>query len=218
VKLRHPGILPGLLLASCLVAVAGHAAGIKTTLTGADDLPLADAVIYAVPLNATVPFPLPRKAEIDQRNKMFVPAVTVVQTGAAVAFPNSDNIRHQVYSFSPAKVFNIKLYSGRPSEPVVFDKPGVVVLGCNIHDRMLAWVVVVDTPWFSRTDATGVAELGNLPAGDYELHFWHPGLQVEGPSRTLRLGAGDLSELKVKLDAAGTLEAGHAAHGGGTTP
>jgi plastocyanin len=205
-------------LASVLITATSHAAGIKATLTGSDDLPLADAVIYAVPLNATSPLPLPRGAEIDQRNKMFLPAVSVVQAGAAVAFPNSDNIRHQVYSFSPAKVFNIKLYSGRPSEPVVFDKPGVVVLGCNIHDKMVAWVLVVDTQWFSRTDAKGMAEITGLPAGDYELRLWHPGLQAEAPVKKLHLGASDVSEQVHKLDAIGIPQAGHAAHGGGTAP
>lgn len=205
-------------LVTVLVAATSHAGTIRATLTGADDLPLADAVIYAVPHGGTTSLSAPRSAEIDQRNKMFLPAVTVVQTGAAVAFPNSDNIRHQVYSFSPAKVFNIKLYSGRPSEPVVFDKPGVVVLGCNIHDRMLAWVVVVDTQWFSRTDAKGVAEISGLPAGDYELHFWHPGLQGEFPGRQLRLGAAEVSEQPVRLEAVAIPQAGHASHGGGVAP
>jgi plastocyanin len=205
-------------LAAVLIAATGHASSIKATLTGNDDLPLADAVIYATPLNSTATLPAPRSAEIDQRNKMFFPAVSVVQTGAAVAFPNSDNIRHQVYSFSPAKVFNIKLYSGRPSEPVVFDKPGVVVLGCNIHDKMVAWVVVVDTQWFSRTDANGIAEISGLPAGDYELHYWHPGMQGDSPVQKLRLGAAETSEQTLKLEATGIPQGGHAAHGGGAVP
>lgn len=206
------------LLAAALLATTSHAATIKATLKGADDLPLADAVIYVVKKGDPTPLPPPRSAEIDQRNKTFLPAVTVVQTGAAIAFPNSDNIRHQVYSFSPAKVFNIKLYSGRPSEPVVFDKPGVVVLGCNIHDKMLAWVLVVDTQWFSRTDAEGIAEISGLPAGDYELRFWHPGLQGDYPVRALRLGVADTSDQTAKLEALGIAQPAHASHGGGTAP
>ncbi len=204
------------LLVSVLFFATGQAASIRATVTGADDQPLADAVIYAVPLNPSTPLPAPRNAEIDQRNKMFLPTVSVVQTGAAIAFPNSDNIRHQVYSFSPAKVFNIKLYSGRPSEPVVFDKPGVVVLGCNIHDKMLAWVVVVDTQWFARTDAKGAAEIDGLPAGEYDLRFWHPGVQGEIPGRQLRLDASDVNVQALKLAADAIPQAGHASHGAGT--
>ena len=109
-----------------------------------------DAVVYAVPEGR--PFPLPRKtAVMDQKNRMFIPHVLAVQTGTAVRFPNSDDIRHHVYSFSPAKPFQLPLYKGTPANPVVFDAPGVVTLGCNIHDQMSAFIVVVDTPYFERT-------------------------------------------------------------------
>ena len=191
---------------------------ISVTITGADGMPLQDAAVYAVPVNGATDLRAPRKAEIDQRNKTFVPAVSVIQTGAAVSFPNSDNIRHQVYSFSPAKVFNIKLYSGRPAEPVVFDKPGIVVLGCNIHDRMAAWVVVVETPWFASTDARGTATLDGLPGGDYVLHYWHPGLQGEPLTRAVQLGPEAQHEETLQIDAAGLPQAGHGGHGGLISP
>ncbi len=84
-----------------------------------------------------------------------MPRVTVVRTGTAVTFPNSDHIRHQVYSFSHAKIFTLKLYAGSPQHAVVFDQPGLVVLGCNIHDRMVAFVGVVDSPYFAKTDGFG---------------------------------------------------------------
>ena len=112
-------------------------------------------------------------ALIDQVGREFVPLVSVVQTGALVSFPNKDNIRHQVYSFSPAKTFELRLYSGTQASPVVFDKPGLVTLGCNIHDNMIAYALVVDSPWFAKTDAAGKALLDGLPAGDYEIHAWH---------------------------------------------
>jgi len=99
--------------------------------------------------------------------------VNVVQTGTSVSFPNSDNIRHSVYSFSAPKIFTLKLYAGRSAEPVVFDKPGLIVLGCNIHDIMIAWLLVVDTPYFAHTDAGGMAILAKLPPGDYTLRTWH---------------------------------------------
>ena len=89
-------------------------------------------------------------------------------------FPNRDKVRHHVYSFSPIKAFELKLYAGTPSNPVVFDKPGIAVLGCNIHDSMVAWVVVVETPYYGQTAATGKLRLDNVPPGNYRLRTWHP--------------------------------------------
>jgi plastocyanin len=97
--------------------------------------------------------------EISQENKQFVPAVRVVTVGTLVRFPNRDSVRHHVYSFSPTKKFEIKLYAGTPAAPVLFDQPGVAVLGCNIHDQMVGWVVVLDTPYFAQTNAQGQALL-----------------------------------------------------------
>jgi hypothetical protein len=97
-----------------------------------------------------------------------------VQTGTAVSFPNFDTVRHHVYSISPIKVLDIKLYSGTPTKPEVFDKPGVAALGCNIHDRMSAHIVVVDTPIFARTDGKGQASF-DLPPGEHVVKAWHAG-------------------------------------------
>jgi plastocyanin len=118
------------------------------------------------------------KAEMAQRDRQFQPALLIVQTGTAVSFPNFDVVRHHVYSFSPIKVIDVKLYSGTPSEPIVFDKAGVATLGCNIHDRMSAHVVVVDTPLFAITDATGSVKF-ELPAGEHRLKVWHAGMKTQ---------------------------------------
>jgi hypothetical protein len=110
-----------------------------------------------------------------------------------------------VYSFSPAKTFNLKLYSGVPSSPVVFDKPGEIVLGCNIHDKMSAFVLVVDTPHFASSGADGVARLRDLPPGDYEVSAWRP----EGGTSTKPVPAharGEAVQVRVALPAAGTGE------------
>lgn len=114
-------------------------------------------------------------ADMAQRNKAFEPTLLVVQTGTAVRFPNFDTVRHHVYSFSKARTFEIKLYTGTPSQPVVFDKPGTATLGCNIHDGMLAFVHVVDTPHFGVTDAQGRVTL-NLPAGEHRVRVWAPSM------------------------------------------
>lgn len=113
-------------------------------------------------------------ADMDQRAQQFAPHVLAVHTGTPIKFPNSDNIRHQVYSFSPAKRFELRLYEGTPSDPVLFDKPGVVVLGCNIHDGMLGYVYVTEDPRFGVTDDQGKLTLDNLPVGEYRVTLWHP--------------------------------------------
>ena len=122
-------------------------------------------------------------AEIAQVNKQFVPRVLVVPVGTSVSFPNRDTVRHHVYSFSPNKTFELKLYTGTSASPVVFDKAGTAVLGCNIHDSMAAWVVVVETPHYGLTGADGRLTLGQIPAGAYRLRTWHPGLPPGAPAQ-----------------------------------
>ena len=181
-------ILTLTLFALCM-SLPALAAGIDVHVTDLAGKPLADAAVYAEPVGSKAP-----KGKltslIDQVDKEFVPLVTVMQTGTAVRFPNKDNIRHHVYSFSPAKVFDLKLYSGTPADPVVFDKPGQVVLGCNIHDWMIAYALVVDTPWFDKTGADGVAHLPELPPGDYVLKAWHPYQLADAAPAHLKSAAG----------------------------
>lgn len=136
-----------------------------------------NAVVYVEPDTKS---PMPKSpAIIEQRGRKFNPLVSVVQAGSDISFPNFDSVRHHVYSFSPAKKFELKLYSGTPANPVNFDKAGTVVLGCNIHDFMLAFIHVVDTPYFAKTDTTGKANLKSLPAGGYTLKVWHYALAKE---------------------------------------
>jgi hypothetical protein len=127
---------------------------------------------------------------------MFQPRVTVITTGTRALFPNFDTVRHHVYSFSPIKTFELKLYTGVPGTPVVFDKPGVAVLGCNIHDTMAAWVVVADTPWFARTPADGHVRIDAVPPGSYKLRLWHPGLppNTEPAPLAITVGSADIDQ------------------------
>ncbi|MGR6799681.1 methylamine utilization protein [Sphaerotilus sulfidivorans] len=129
------------------------------------------------------------RAEVVQRQRNFEPGVLVVQTGTQVDFPNQDTVRHHVYSFSPVKTFEIKLYAGRPAAPVLFDRAGVITLGCNIHDQMIAHVVMVDTPLFGRTDAAGRLVL-EVPAGEHRLRAWHPDMRegLDLQAQPLRVG------------------------------
>lgn len=140
-------------------------------------------------------------ATIDQVDKTYVPHVLVVEAGTRVRFPNSDDIRHHVYSFSEAKKFELPLYKGTPAEPVLFDQPGVVVLGCNIHDFMLGYLYVADSPYFAVSAEQGVARIPELPAGAYEVSIWHPRLKGEAPPpRTVEVVDGEMATIAVELD------------------
>jgi plastocyanin len=188
-------ILPLLLL---LLAPLARAATINVTVRDARGGAVTDAVVYAVPEGRELP--LQKKTAImDQKNRMFVPHVLPVQTGTAVRFPNSDDIRHQVYSFSSAKQFQIPLYKGTPANPVVFDRSGVVTLGCSIHDRMTAYVVVVDTPYFSTTDKKGRGALSSVGAGKYSLRVWYPEMTTEPAPVPLTLAASEEKALVVTV-------------------
>ena len=123
---------------------------------------------------------------------MIVP----VRVGTTVNFPNKDNIRHHVYSFSPPKKFELPLYTRKPAAPVLFDKAGVVVLGCNIHDWMIAYVYVSESAYFAKTGADGKATLSDLPAGKNTLRAWHPRLE----------GKEDATERKISVLRSGAVE------------
>ena len=128
-------------------------------------------------------------AVMDQQNLAFVPRVLVVATGTSVSFPNSDSVSHQVYSFSPAKKFQLPLYKGARHPPVTFEREGLVVLGCNIHDTMAGYIYVTDAPFFGTTDAAGTLRLAGLPGGEYRLTLWSP-LVADPPqslTRTLQI-------------------------------
>jgi plastocyanin len=123
-------------------------------------------------------------AVMDQRNRAFAPRVLVVAVGTAVEFPNNDSVSHQVYSFSPAKRFQLPLYKGVQHPPVIFDREGLVVLGCNIHDEMAGYIYVTAAPSFGMTDPAGVLELKGVAAGDYRLNVWSPLVADPGPTLT----------------------------------
>jgi plastocyanin len=152
------------------------AASIEVGVVDGAGKPMADVAVWAL-APGTPAEARGVRAQIEQVDREFLPYLTVIQQGTTVTFPNRDPILHHIYSFSPAKPFEIKLYTGRSPSEVVFDKAGIVTLGCNIHDWMVAYVLVVPTPHFTRTDAAGLARLRDLPAGAYEVRAWHP-LQV----------------------------------------
>jgi plastocyanin len=197
VKARCPTALAGLLLA----APAAWAAPVELRVTDPAGRPLVGAVVFLESAEARQAARPLQGIDIVQADKAFVPAVTVVTPGTSVRFPNRDTVRHHVYSISPVKTFELKLYVGTPANPVVFDRPGVAVLGCNIHDTMVAWVVIVETPWFGQTTADGRWRWAEVPPGSYRLRTWHPGLPVGAPAadQPLRVEAGGV-QAAVRLD------------------
>jgi plastocyanin len=173
------------------LAVAGLWASAAGPATAADvtaavrDLgnqPIEDVVVLAAPEGRAAPLPeKPGREIVDQINLEFVPHVKPVVVGSPVYFPNKDDVRHHVYSFSPAKRFELPLYSGTPAAPVVFDRPGIVAIGCNIHDWMLGYIYVAETPYLARTGADGRARLEACPPAATSCASGTPGWR--GPRR-----------------------------------
>jgi plastocyanin len=174
------------MLASAAAPIA-RAASVQAQVRDAAGKPLPDAVVYAVAGANVDVRPGKAPVAVEQIDREFVPYVTVIQVGTTITFPNRDPILHHVYSFSPAKQFEIKLYTGKSPTEIVFDKAGVVTLGCNIHDWMIGYIAVVPTPFFAKTDASGVARMRDMPAGAYDVYAWHPHQKAALPPERVTL-------------------------------
>jgi plastocyanin len=168
-----PFLLPTSVLMLTTLA-ACRAADLDVIVVERSGRGVTDVVVIADFLGPHGAPPLPAAAVMDQRNRAFVPRVLVVAVGAKVEFPNNDTVSHQVYSFSDAKKFQLPLYKGERHSPVIFDKAGLVVLGCNIHDDMAGYIYVTASPYYGKTDADGVLHLQGVPAGNYRLTVWSP--------------------------------------------
>lgn len=178
---------------------------VTVTVTSNKDNPVFQAVVYLEPHDLQSMPAAPEKVSVmDQIDRQFVPHILPIQKGSQVVFPNSDSIKHHVYSFSPTKRFELKLYQNSKKESLMFEKEGEVELGCNVHDWMLAYIWVVDTPYFVKTPESGKVTL-DVPAGQYTLKVWHPRIQddlnsleqvieVSGPTESTILLSKDLLE------------------------
>jgi plastocyanin len=189
-----------LLLAALARAPSAPAATLVISVQYPDGHALAGAVVTARPLDGPGKRPPPVRAIVDQVDRAFAPDLLVIPVGSTVEFPNSDSVSHQIYSFSPAKRFKLPLYRGTPYPPVQFDQAGVVTLGCNIHDDMLAYLVVTDAPYFGRTDQSG-AWVAEVPRGRYRVSIWHPRMRDAETDleRELTVGDADRAQLTVHL-------------------
>jgi plastocyanin len=189
-------------LSTCASSSLCLAAGLTVTVLDRGGHAVPEVVVTAAPTPEvrTAPAASHATATMDQHDLAFVPQVLVVSVGTSVEFPNNDTVSHQVYSFSPAKRFQLALYKGALHPPVTFDKPGLVVLGCNIHDQMVGYIYVTEAPFYGKTDAQGAAHLTNGP-GDYVLTLWSP--YISDPpatlTQTVHVGAAEGSSLKFQL-------------------
>jgi plastocyanin len=191
---------PFVLLAVWILCSRAEAGSLLVTVKDGQGTLVSDAVVYAKPSNPVVSLEK-KQAVIEQRDKQFVPYVTAIQVGTSVVFPNRDSVRHDVYSLSPAKKFELPLYAGIPAEPVTFDKEGFVTLGCSIHDWMVAYIAVLPTPYFQVTGKDGRTVGENLPDGQYSVEVWQPLLKgtPEKLAQHVDLGEGS-KELLFTLD------------------
>jgi plastocyanin len=164
-----------------LCAAIAQAGTVTVQVKGANGAPIADAVVTVTSPHAPggpIHFPWPNV--VKQQNISFQPHVLIAPLGADVTFPNMDNVRHHVYSFSKPKKFELKLYGHEETRTVTFDKPGVVAIGCNIHDQMSGFIVVVDTPYAAKTDASGRVTITGVPDGAATLKVWSPAIRAPG--------------------------------------
>ncbi len=192
-------------LALLIFGGAAHVCSAQSRLTIALKDGQNNAVSGAVVMlqaNAGTTLPpraLPREVQIDQIDREFVPRVSIAAVGARVSFPNRDVVQHSVYSFSKVKTFEIPIYAGESPQTIVLDKPGVVSLGCNIHDWMVGYIVVVDAPAAELSKADGMATISDLPRGSYTLRIWHPQLKAGEVSQQVSVNQ-DTVRVDVALD------------------
>jgi plastocyanin len=200
-----PSIATCITLALLAGSFRAGAADLSVAVVGRDGRGIDEVVVTAVPAAPNNgPSPANKPAVMDQKNLAFLPRVLVVAAGTSVEFPNSDSVSHQVYSFSTAKNFQLPLYKGQVHPPIVFDRPGLVVLGCNIHDSMVGYIFVTDAPYFGTTQAGGSLQLRGLPAGDYRVAIWSPFI-ADAPaslSRTVHLVSNEPATTRVQLSLA----------------
>ena len=188
-------MMRGILLALAVAGVTTPlvAAPLSVRVVDSAGRPVRDAVVTFRPSGSPARPARGGRFVIAQKGMQFRPFLTIVPVGSDVSFPNLDATKHHVYSFSPAKRFELKLFAKDQSRTVHFDKPGIVALGCNIHDAMSAFIFVTDSAWTARTNAKGVAAFADVPTAPGRLTLWHPHLRAPGGTVQQALAASQRS-------------------------
>lgn len=183
-----------------MTCVSAQAATLRIQVTDTQGRPLPNAAVAVDWDNAPPLARNPPPATMRQQNMTFQPRVLAVPVNTDVSFPNFDNTRHHVYSFSEAKTFDIKLYVGYPERPVHFDEPGLVSVGCNIHDYMRAFIVVRDAPRNAVTDESGEVVFDDVPRVPRDVEIWQEQMDVgsDGVRRSIAADR-DVVQLRVPV-------------------
>ena len=188
---------------AALLAISPAAASgtdVAVTVRTAKGAPVADVVLVLEAAGAVTPHHREKQtARMEQRERHFKPELLVVETGTLVDFPNNDSVSHQVYSFSTPRRFQLSLYRGSAHPPIAFNTAGLVVLGCNIHDEMVGYILVTDSPYHGQTDAHGTARIAGVPAGAYLIRAWAPRIADPPASLERRIEVGDGAEVAVNF-------------------
>ena len=193
-------------LAACAgLSVEARPTSLTMVVNDRNGLAVEEVVVYAVAAEGDASAPVTDFSEplvMNQQFEQFKPHILIVQTGSMISFPNGDTVAHHVYSFSEPKRFELPLYQGTAHPPVTFDRPGVIDVGCNIHDHMEAHIVVVDTPYFAATGAHGRAEISDLPSGNYTVRIYSPRLRAaDHPApQGVAITNGDDAILQIQLE------------------
>ncbi|UAA39840.1 methylamine utilization protein [Paraneptunicella aestuarii] len=190
-----------LVLTALMSSFLCHAGSLTVMLSSKEGKPLANAVVYLESSSSASSYSGKDVAIMDQVNRQFSPYILPVQKGQSVAFPNSDSIKHHVYSFSPAKVFELQLYKGVTAKSVIFDKSGIVELGCNVHDWMLGYIFVADNPYFAQTDKKGNATI-EAPDGEYKLKVWHSRVAEQDKEKAMTVKLAGKQSANIQLSEA----------------
>ena len=183
----------GFLVFAAGLALAAPLAAAPLTVRVVDPAgrPVRDAVVTLRPSAGAARAPRAGgRYVVSQQKLQFHPFVSIVPVGANISFPNFDNTKHHVYSFSAAKRFELKLFAKDQSRTVNFDKPGIVALGCNIHDQMSAFIVITDSVWTARTNGQGLVSFADAPSAPGRVTVWHPYLRAPGGSVQQAIAAG----------------------------
>jgi plastocyanin len=177
--MRSKTLLAMVLFSGTALATFG-ASSLKVSAVDQNAASVTELVVWLTPLDSPLP-PLPApgsiSAVVEQKDEEFNPYIIAVRTGTQVEFPNLDDVQHHVYSLSRPAKFDIPLHGGNKAESIILDQAGIVPVGCNIHDWMLSYVVVNDSPWFALTGASGSTTFSDIPTGRYTLSAWTPQLR-----------------------------------------
>lgn len=209
-KISHPGIIgKSLFIITSFFSIATHAEQVATdpvssvniTVLDIDKTPLPDVVVYLEPLVSNTDLPFNDVTlEVNQKDKAFVPYISVMQQGNKVNFKNNDDITHHIYSPVGENKFSFKIKASEEKVIETIAETGEIAMGCNIHDWMSGYILVVDTPYFAKTNANGIAVFPNTIKGDYQLNVWHPQMVSDNNKQIQRLVVDKSAEVIVKLN------------------